>query len=161
MTEWPTARLDPIRQLLVLGRVLPAVGLVERVLDAPYQRVWSFIQDLEHSVPAFDPAVRRLRILSREGERLTVAVATTGTPFSQRFQVELRDGWCLMRSRVYLVGMAATPLGERTRFVHLEGLPYRGGVLLRALRPVLRRVVRADLDGIARELARSAGGRQV
>jgi hypothetical protein len=89
-----------------------------------------------------------------------VSAATTGTPFSQRFEVELRDGWCLMRSSVYLVGMAATPLGERTRFVHLEGLPYRGGVPLRALRPVLRRVVRADLDGIARELARPAGGRE-
>ena len=75
-----------------------------------------------------------------------------------RFEVELRDGWCLMRSRLYLVGMAATPLGERTRFVHLEGLPYRGAGPLGALRPVLRRVVAADVDGIARELARPAGG---
>ena len=35
MTQWPTARLDPVRQMLVLARVLPAVGVVERVLDAP------------------------------------------------------------------------------------------------------------------------------
>src|SRR5829696_5310807 len=41
MTQWPTARLDPVRQMLVLARVLPAVGVVERVLDAPYGRVWS------------------------------------------------------------------------------------------------------------------------
>jgi hypothetical protein len=158
MTQWPTARLDPVRQLLVLARVLPAVGVVERVLDAPYQRVWSFIADLEHSVPAFDPAVRSLRVLSRQGERLTVTAATSGTPFRMRFEVELRDGWCLMRSRLYLVGMAAAPHGERTRFVHLEGLPYRGAGPLRILRPLLRRVVAADVDGIARELARPGGG---
>jgi predicted small integral membrane protein len=158
MTQWPTARLDPVRQMLVLAGVLPAVGVVERVLDAPYGQVWSFIEDLEHSVPAFDPAVGSLRILARRGERLTVSAGTSGTPFSMRFEVELRDGWCLMRSRLYLVGMAATPLGERTRFVHLEGLPYRGVGPLRALRPVLRRVVAADVDGIARDLARPAGG---
>jgi hypothetical protein len=157
MTGWPTARLDPVRQMLVLGRVLPAVGVVERVLDAPYRQVWSFLADLERSVPAFDPMVRSLRILSRQGERLTVSATSTGTGFTQRFQVELREGWCLMRSRLYLVGMAAAPLGERTRYVHLEGLPYRGARPLRALRPLLRRVVRADVDGIAGELVRRAG----
>jgi hypothetical protein len=157
MTQWPTARLDPVRQMLVLAQVLPAVGLVERVFDAPYDRVWSFIENLEHSVPSFDPMVSSLRIPFRDGERLTVSARTSGTPFSQRFEVELRDGWCLMRSRVYLVGMAAAPLGDRTRYVHLEGLPYRGAPL-RALRPLLRRVVRADVDGIARELARPGGG---
>jgi len=158
MSGWPTARLDPVRQLLVLGRVMPAVGVVERVLDAPYQRVWSFLADLERSVPAFDPMVRSLRILSRRGERLTVSAGTSGTPFSQRFEVALRDGWCLMRSRLYLVGMAATPLGDRTHYVHLGGLPYRGASPLRVLRPLLRRVVGTDVDGIARELARSGGG---
>jgi hypothetical protein len=152
MTDWPTARLDPIRQMLVLAKVLPAVGVVERVLDASYDRVWSFMQDLEHSVPAFDPMVGSLRILSREGERLIVSARTSGTPFNLRFQTELRDGWCLMRSRMYVVGMAAMPLGDRTRYVHLEGLPYLGATPLRALRPLLRRVVRADVDGIARQL---------
>jgi hypothetical protein len=72
-------------------------------------------------------AVGSLRILSREGERLTVSARTTGTPFTMRFEAELRDGWCLMRSRLYLVGMAAMPLGEQTRYLHLEGpaLPSR------------------------------------
>lgn len=99
-------------------------------------------------------AVGSLRILSREGERLTVSARTTGTPFTMRFEAELRDGWCLMRSRLYLVGMAAMPLGKQTRYLHLEGLPYRRATPLRPLRPLLRRVVRADVDGIARELAR-------
>lgn len=153
MTDWPTAHLDPVRQLRVLGEVLPGVGLVERVLDAPYDRVWSFLADLEHSVPAFDPMVRSLRVLARDGEHLTVATWMPHLPVPLRFQVELRDGWCLMRSRPYLVGMAAVPLeADRTHYAHLEGLPVRGLPILRVLRPLFRRVVAGDVDGISRTL---------
>jgi hypothetical protein len=152
MTQWPTARLDPVRQLRVLAAVLPGVGLVERVLDVPYARLWPFLEDLERSVPTFDPMVRSLRVLDREGERLTVATWMPHLPVPLRFEVELRDGWCLMRSRPYLVGMAAVPLGDRTHYAHLEGLPVRGLPVLRALRPLFRRVVAGDVDGISRAL---------
>jgi hypothetical protein len=60
MSQWPTARLDLVRQLQALAGVLPGVGLVERVLDAPFERVWSWLADLERSVPAFDPMVASL-----------------------------------------------------------------------------------------------------
>jgi hypothetical protein len=154
MSRWPTARLDPVRQLRVLAGVLPGVGLVERVLDAPFERVWPALADLEHSVPAFDPMVASLRVLSREGERLVVVTRLPLVPLTLRFQVELRQGWCLMRSRTHLVGMAAVPLpGGRTRYAHLEGLPWRGGRLLRLLRPLFRRLVGGDVRGIVRILA--------
>lgn len=68
-------------------------------------------------------------------------------------EVELRDGWCLMRSRTYLVGMAAEPLGDQTRYAHLEGLPSHRAAALRILRPVFRRVVHGDVNGIVRTLA--------
>jgi hypothetical protein len=153
VTEWPTARLDPVRQLRVLGEVLPGVGLVERVLEAPYARVWSFLADLERSVPVFDPMVRSLRVLSRDGERLTAAVWMPRLPVPLRFQVELREGWCLMRSRTYLVGMAAVPIeADRTRYAHLEGLPLRRPPALRPLRPLFRRIVTGDINGITRAL---------
>jgi DNA-directed RNA polymerase specialized sigma24 family protein len=58
----------------------------------------------------------------------------------------------LMRSRTYLVGMAAEPLGERTRYAHLEGLPYHRPQALRLLRPVFRGVVGGDIRGIVRTL---------
>jgi hypothetical protein len=153
MSEWPTAQLNPVRQLRVLAEVLPGLGLVERVLDAPYERVWSFLADLERSVPAFDPMVRSLRVLSHEGSRLVVVTRTSILPLSSRFEVELRDGWCLMRSRTYLVGMAAEPLGERTCYAHLEGLPYHRPQALRLLRPVFRGVVGGDIRGVVRTLA--------
>jgi hypothetical protein len=155
MSQWPTAQLNPVRQLRVLAEVLPGVGLVERVLDAPYERVWSFLADLEHSVPAFDPMVRSLRVLSRQGSRLVVVTRTSFLPLSSRFEVELHDGWCLMRSRTYLVGMAAEPLGDQTRYAHLEGLPCHHAPALRILRPVFRRVVGGDIHGIIRTLAAS------
>jgi hypothetical protein len=153
MSQWPTARLDPVRQLQILAEVLPGVGLVERLLDVPFERVWSLLADLERSVPAFDPMVGSLRILSRDGERLTVAARMPLLPVTLRFEVELREGWCLMRSRSYLVGMAAVPVGAQTRYAHLEGVPWRGGPLLRLLRPLFRRVVGGDIRGIVRVLA--------
>jgi hypothetical protein len=160
MSQWPTARLDPVRQLRVLAEVLPGVGLVERVLDAPYARVWSFLEDLERSVPAFDPMVRSLRVLAREGEHLTVATWMPHLPIPLRFEVELRDGWCLMRSRPYLVGMAAVPIeGDRTHYAHLEGLPVGRLPVLRPLRPLFRHIVHGDVDGISRALEPPAPAR--
>jgi hypothetical protein len=100
-----------------------------------------------------DLMVARLRIVSRDGERLTVATRLPLLPLALRVQVELRQGWCLMRSRAHLVGMAAVPLGAQTRYAHLEGLPWRGGPLLRLLRPLFRRVVGGDIRGIVRTLA--------
>jgi hypothetical protein len=153
VTEWPTAHLDPVRQLRVLSQVLPGVGLVERILDTPYERVWPFLADLERSVPAFDPMVRSLQVLSRDGEHLTAAAWMPRLPVPLRFQVELRDGWCLMHSRLYLVGMAAIPIeGNRTRYAHLEGLPVRRPPALRPLRPLFRRIVAGDINGIIRAL---------
>jgi hypothetical protein len=74
-------------------------------------------------------------------------------PISSRFEVELLDGWCLLRSRTYLIGMAAEPLGEQTRYAHLEGLPCHRAQALRILRPVFRRIVGGDIHGIVRVLA--------
>jgi hypothetical protein len=115
--------------------------------------VWSFLADLERSVPAFDPMVRSLRVLARDGEQLIVATQMPHLPVPLRFRVELRDGWCLMRARPYLVGMAAVPLlGDRTHYAHLEGLPLHRPPILRPLRPLFRRIVSGDINGISRAL---------
>jgi hypothetical protein len=97
--------------------------------------------------------VRSLRVLSHERGRLVVETRASFLPLPSRFEVDLRDGWCLMRSGTYLVGMAAEPLGDQTRYAHLEGLPYRRAQALRVLRPVFRRIVGGDVRGIVRMLA--------
>jgi hypothetical protein len=167
--RWPTVELDPIARLRVMSRSLPGVAMAERTFDAPFDDVWDFVSDLEASVPQIDTDVRKLRILSSDGERLRIRSwghflgVTYRAPDSD---VELRRGWCWMHSPAYVVGMAAIPDGDRTRFAHLEGVPLGGPRFLqRSLLPVAwvsrfrhRRHVPRDLDGIERGLAARARG---
>ena len=163
---WPVAALAPSARIRALAAGLPGVAVVERVLDAPFDRVWGFIADLERSVPTFDREVARLRIVERDGTRL-VARATSSLRLGRaplRFDVDLEDGWCWMvaRPQVYVVGMAAEPLAGdpgRTRYLHLEGVPRNGrllGPLVRATTAIHRRHVVSDVDGIERAVAAGA-----
>ena len=157
---WPTATLAPGARIRALGAGLPGVVVEERVLDAPYERVWAFIADLERSVPTFDRLVARVRVTSGDGARLRAHTKSTwrlaGAALS--FDVDLEPGWCWMvsRPRLYVVGMAAEPVPDdpgRTRYLHLEGVPFGGRVLgpvARATRLRHRRHVAADVDGIER-----------
>ena len=159
MTGLPSVDLDPVRRLRVVHRAMEGTALRERVFEAPYDEVWSWLADLERSVPAFDRWVWRVRIVGRDGERLRARVPPSPFPFD----VVLRDGWCWMASPLFVVGMAAVPEGpDRTRFAHLEGVPVAGPDWWRRMaRPLTRRLVRGharrvtgDLDGMAREIAR-------
>lgn len=160
---WPTATMAPAARLRALAAGLPGTVIEERVLDAPFERVWGFIADLERSVPTFDRDVARLRVTSRSGThvqaRATSSWRHAGIPLD--FEVDLEPGWCWMvsRPRLYVVGMAAAPLPgdpERTQYLHMEGLPFAGRVLgpvARATRGRHRRHVASDVDGIERALA--------
>jgi hypothetical protein len=154
---WPAARLDPIGKLRALEASLPGVAMRERVIDAPFDDVWGFVSDLETSVPEFERDVARLRVVRAAGDQLRVHSWSPGVPVPLAFDVTLRPGWCWMVStpRLYVVGMAAVPAGERgerTRFGHLEGF-VTGGPLLRLSRWRHRRHVPRDLDGIERGVA--------
>jgi hypothetical protein len=148
VSSWPVATLDPVRRLRVMAAALPGTGLVERVLDAPYDDVVAMWDDLEHSVPDLDPIVRSVRVVGRDGDRLRIVTRQLMVPVPVHFEVELLAGWCWMQSRTYLVGMAAVPVGEdRTHYAHLEGTPWRIG---RLARPLIRRLVRLDVAGVER-----------
>lgn len=162
MTEWPTVELRPLDRLRVMARVLPGVWMEERVIDAPFDDVWAFVSDLERA-PEFDTDLHSVKVVSQEADRLKIKVradvfglAMPPTPVA----VELREGWCWMRSPLYVVGMAAAPEGDRTRFGHLEGVPLHGSPSVQALqRPIAwvsrlrhRRHIPHDIDGIERSL---------
>jgi hypothetical protein len=153
---WPTATLDPIRRARVLAAAVPG-GFAEVVIDAPYARVWSWLRDLERSVPAFDTQVDDLRITSRAphpagtGEEIRFVATNHRIPIP--FRARLEDGWCLMqaRGRAFVVVMAAIPDGaDRTRYAQLEAVPLPGGRLLRRR---LTRDVGHDVDCIRKLLA--------
>jgi hypothetical protein len=149
---WPAARLDPIARLRALAAGLPGAALHERVIDAPFADVWGYVSDLEHSVPEWDRDVARIRIVRSSGERLRVHSWSPRVPVPLGFDVTLRPGWCWMASHLYVVGMAAVPDGDRTRFAHLEGF-VAGGPLLRLSRWRHRAHVVRDVDGIERGVA--------
>lgn len=162
--RFPSADLSPIARLRVLAAGLRGTVLEERVLDAPFDTAWPWITDLERNVRLYDSDVRAVEIKSRRGNDLLIR--SVGTTKLARlplwFDVRLESGWCWMVSRpqLYLVGMAAEPEGDRTRFAHLEG-----AVLSRPrwLDPLARVVelgsalrhryhVPTDVDGIERGL---------
>ena len=152
--SWPQVELDPVVRLRALAAALPHVSLEECVIEAPFERVWSFIEDMERGVPQFEGNVQRLRILRREGERLWLE---SNGPLggTLRMQAVLRPGWCVMGTGNggVQIGMAARAEGPgRTRFAHFEGSRWLG----RLARPLFRRFVRRDLARLAR-LAASDG----
>jgi hypothetical protein len=161
---WPTARLDRIARLRALAAALPGAIVNEQVLDAPFDDVWAFIADLERSIPAFDGAVDRAAIDRHDGDHLDMRTWKDPVPIPWRYGVTLRPGWCWMATRptLHVVGMAAEPDGDRTRYAHMEAIVVSGPAALRAaVRPLLtwsgrvrRGHVDRDVAGIARNVER-------
>ena len=146
--SWPAVELDPVARLRALAASLPHLALEERVIEAPFARVWSYIEDLERGVPRFEGNVRRLRVLRREGERLWLE-SEGALGLRLRMQAVLRPGWCVMAtaSGSAQIGMAARSEGPgQTRFAHFEGSRQLG----RLGRPLFRGFVRRDLANLAR-----------
>ena len=134
MTEdWPVADLDPVRRLRVLAASVRFPAYVaEVVLPAPPERVWAVAADLERELPRCLPTVRSARITRADGDQLELlAVGTLGQ--RARFDVVLRPGWCLMRSRFVVGAMAAVAEAGGTRFAVLGGFRIPGAGLGRPL----------------------------
>jgi hypothetical protein len=142
---WPSAPVDPVARLRALAAALPWVSYDEAVIEAPFARVWSYIEDMERGVPQFEKNVRRLEILSRDGDALVLR-SWSPLGLSMRLDAVLRPGWCVMRGAFGEIGMAAAPAGAgATRFAHFEGSRRLG----RIARPIFRRFVRRDLARLA------------
>ena len=152
--QWPTVALSNVQRMRVLGRVVPTAQMAESIVDAPFDRVWSWFSDLERSVPAFDGIVRRLHVRRRDGNELKITSwqgpgGMVPTPFNVLLEP---DGWCLMttRLRFYVVGMCADPVGDaQTHVAVLEAMPLRVG---RVAAPGFSKHVRGDARRIGRVL---------
>jgi hypothetical protein len=130
--DWPRADLDPIRRLRVLAAAAPfPVAFEEIVVPAPFEVVWAVASDLEHELPRSLVSVRTANLTRADGEDLEL-ICTGWLGQRARFDVVLRPGWCVMRSRFVLGGMAAMriPEGEQgaggTRFASLGGFKLPG-----------------------------------
>lgn len=133
--SWPVvAELDAVRRLRVIARSTPATTFAERLVDAPFDRVWGLVCDLEHQMPLMIGDIRSFTVTSAVGERLE-ARARSPLGLRARFDIVLRPGWCLMRSRFVVGGMAAVAEPDGTRLAFFGGLRLPG---IRPAEPVLR-----------------------
>lgn len=149
--RWPSTELDPVQRMRVLVAAMPHAAFRERLLDAPFDDVWRVAADLEHGTARWEKNVAALSILRREADRLEVEIRS---PFGFRLRANaiLRPGWCVMQGRLFAVGMAATPEGDRTRFAHFEALSLPGS---RVLAPLLRHRIHHEFEALEL-LARAA-----
>ncbi|MCX4748449.1 hypothetical protein OG455_23530 [Kitasatospora sp. NBC_01287] len=137
--SWPVADFDPVRRLRVIAATAPGARVRETVIAAPFERVWAAAQDLERTMPLWIPDVRTVRLAAaRTPEGYRTARVHGHTRLRATFTIDLAPGWCLMRSRLLLGGMAARPEPDgTTRFAFLGGFRFPGA---RYLTPLLRPV---------------------
>jgi hypothetical protein len=126
---WPIAELDAVRRLHVLAAAVPGAVVGEVLLPAPFDQVWAVAADLEGELPRYLSDVRSMRITRADGEHLE-ADARGYAGLRAHFDIVLRPGWCVMRSRFLLGAMAAVADGDQTRFAFLAGAQLPGQRLL-------------------------------
>lgn len=107
--NFPVTDLDSVRRMRVLASALPSGAYGQLHIAAPFDRVWSYIADMDRSIPELISFIRRFE-LAADGS----AVATGLVGNRGRFAVELRDGWCVMQDRFVVGGFAAVAEGDGT-----------------------------------------------
>ncbi|MPY95552.1 MAG: hypothetical protein GEV08_21590 [Acidimicrobiia bacterium] len=119
MSHAPSEPLDPVVRLHVLAAALPGAVVAERVLAAPFDRVWRVVTDLEAMTPRYERNVSAVEVVDRQGERARVIVTLRGG-HSDAMDARILPGWCLMHSESTVVAFGARPMGPETVLAHLE-----------------------------------------
>lgn len=151
--NWPVADLDAVRRLRVLAAAIPGTALAEIEVPASFEIAWTAAADLETSMPVMIRDFAHVRITRQVGSTLRMdARGRLGQ--RARFDVELRPGWCWMQSRLWVGGIAATPVATGTRLGFLGGLRLPGaGLLGRAFRTAANSRAQQALCRLADEIA--------
>lgn len=148
----PTGQLDPVSRLQIMSEVIGGVVYAERYIPSSYQQVWTVVSDLEHQLPRLITGLWSFRVAQASPDRLE-AQAVGAAGMRVRFDVVLRDGWCLMQSRFVVGAMAALPEGDGTRLAVLGGLRWRPArPLLWLLRPIGRKRGRVMIDKVEQQI---------
>jgi hypothetical protein len=150
--RWPVAEFDPVRRLQVIAATTPGASVHQTVLNAPLESVWAVAADLERELPRWlFPDIRSVRVTERADDRMVMHMLGR-SGLRARFDVVLRPGWCLMRSRFLLGGMAATEENGATRFAFLGGFLGPLRLCTPIARPLSRRNGTAALARLARRI---------
>ncbi|MFC1409214.1 hypothetical protein ACEZCY_11030 [Streptacidiphilus sp. N1-12] len=141
-SPWPVADFDQVRRLRVLAAGISGARVAERLIPAPFERVWAIVADLENEFGTFEPDMRRV-VVRQVGDR-TEAYARGRLGLRARFDVDLDSGWCWMQSRFLMIGIAAAPAPGGTLVAATGGIrvPGRAALLPVAALPANRRALR-------------------
>ncbi|MET9664355.1 hypothetical protein ABZY19_03195 [Streptomyces sp. NPDC006475] len=128
--RWPTTDLDPVRRLHALAAGIRGAAVTEAYVDAPFERVWSLLGDLEGGFGQVVTDMERLRVVGRQGECVE-ALARSRYGMRARLRGVQRPGWCWLQSRFLLIGVAAAAEGGGTRVAFTGGvrLPSRAALI--------------------------------
>lgn len=128
--QWPVAESDDLARFRALAAGIRHAHVTEGTVEAPFDRVWSLIDDLEGAFGLIEPDMRGVRVRSREGDRVE-ALAVSRWGMRALLRGTLRPGRLWLQSRFLLIGVAAVPEGpQRTRVAFTGGprLPGRAAL---------------------------------
>ena len=108
-SNWPVTDLDPVRRMHVLASALPTAAYGQLHINAPFDRVWHYLADMDRSIPDLIGFIRRFELAADGSALATGLLGNRG-----RFTVELREGWCVMQDRFVVGGFAAVADGDGT-----------------------------------------------
>ncbi|MFJ8079350.1 hypothetical protein ACIQ6Y_01795 [Streptomyces sp. NPDC096205] len=149
---WPTSGLDDVRRLHIMAAALPGARVAERLLPAAPAEVWAVMGDLEGAFGRFQPDMRHLTVVRRDGERVE-ALARSRYGMRARLHGVVRPGWCWLQSRFLVIGMATAPApGGGTR------VALTGGVRVPGRAAIVPFGTRRELDRAMDRLAEHVRG---
>ncbi|MCZ0978609.1 hypothetical protein O1L60_03540 [Streptomyces diastatochromogenes] len=154
------AMVDDVRRLRVMGAAVRGARIVERVLPAPLETVWAVMGDLEGGFGQFQPDMRSVRVLRRDGDRVE-ALARSRYGLRAHLHGVLRPGWCWLQSRFLVIGMAAVDEGGSTRVALTGGVrvPGRTALVPFGARRELERAMARLAERVTRPGSAGTGGR--
>jgi hypothetical protein len=115
MSQWPVTDLNPVQRMRVLASALPSGAFGQLHVEAPFDRVWGYLADLDRSIPDLIGFIRRFDLAADPATGTATATATGLLGNRGRFSVDLRDdGWCVMQDRFVVGGFAAVADGAGT-----------------------------------------------
>ena len=129
--DWPTIELDPVRRLRAAAAGVTGAHVTERIIDAPLERVWAILGDIEGGFRRIQPDMRTIRVVTRNGYNIQALARSRYGPRARLYGV-LRPGWCWLQSRHLIIAMAASEQPDGRTRVALTGgirLPHRAAIL--------------------------------
>ncbi|MBS2536390.1 hypothetical protein KGQ20_26875 [Catenulispora sp. NF23] len=129
------------------GRRPPTAAYGQLHINAPFDRVWHYLADMDRSIPDLIGFIRRFELAADGSARATGLLGNRG-----RFTVDLREGWCVMQDRFVVGGFAAVADGDGTLLAGCGALRTPG---VRRVAPLLlgERAVLRTLGKVRRRVA--------